>query len=80
MHYSNLLLSDEEHQVIAKDEPELRNQLLQALDKLHEQLISTSLETIDSKTVGKCTKLVKVYKSLKYFFSVSAFDFLEGFL
>jgi len=67
MHYSNLLLSSEEYENIATDQSKLRQQIDEVFEKL-EHVIDTN-QSIDTKLIGRCTKLVKTFKSLKYYFT-----------
>jgi hypothetical protein len=67
-HYSNYLLSDAEFQGIPLDEAQSKERINGSLDKLAKCLLTE--ENVSNILLGKCVRLVKHHKSLKYYFDV----------
>jgi hypothetical protein len=77
-HYSNQLLPSVEWEGIPEDEKSSRERVDIALSKLENLL--TSNDTVDPVLFGRCSRLLKHHRTLKYHFDVSlaSFLFLSG--
>jgi hypothetical protein len=73
-HYSNYLLSDAEFQGIPQDEAQSKERIHGSLDKLAKCLLTE--ENVSNILLGKCVRLVKHHKSLKYYFDVRMYSFV----
>ncbi len=74
VHYSNQLLPDVEWEGIPRDEEQSVQRINSALEKLEGVLQTT--EEVTPLLFGKCARLIKHHRTLKYHFSVSVTSLL----